>query len=253
VDLLAAIAVAALLAGWFGFNRLGERGRIARCARNLAVLGQAMHGSAHDHNGGLPPAGMETPETTWDIELVPYAAPQLGQSKSPTANRQLIKSIASSYLCPSDSVKRDRPRSYSMPAHDMKPENWPPGPGNSTGVGLWWSRQAVRNQLGDDADEEAQGNRDILPAISLSDIPHPADTLLLTELIQRDNRLASASQVRVASAEDQRAAFRGDLSRFHGGRFNYLMADGHVELLTPLQTGSISGSAGIWSVRKGSY
>ena len=161
--------------------------------------------------------------------------------------------MASDFCCPSDSVKRDYPRTYVMSAHDMKPENWPPGRDSATGVGIWWSKQAVRNQLGDDADEEAATNRDVLPAVMLSDIPQPADTLLLTELVQRDNRLGGVSQVRIWTAEAQRAAFKGDSSRFHGGRFNYLMADGHVELLTPLQTGTTSGGAGIWSIRKGGY
>ena len=39
--------------------------------------------------------------------------------------------------------------------------------------------------------------------------------------------------------------------RFHLGRLNYLMVDGHVELLSPLQTGSFDGTAGIWTVKKG--
>ena len=70
--MLAVMAVVALLSGVFAYGRLGERGRVARCSRNLAVLGQAMQSFAQDHKGGLPPAGMESPETTWDIDLVPY-------------------------------------------------------------------------------------------------------------------------------------------------------------------------------------
>ena len=39
--------------------------------------------------------------------------------------------------CPAD--VGDRSRTYAMPQHDMSSANWPPGPENRTGVGLWWS------------------------------------------------------------------------------------------------------------------
>ena len=255
VDMLAVIVSLIVLAGWFGFNHSGERGRMARCSRNLQVLGEAMHSFANDHRGGLPPAGVEDPQTTWDQELLPYLAPQTGKSNPPLVGRNMLKAVAPRFFCPSDPIQRgERPRSYAMSAHDMKPENWPPGPDNTTGVGLWWSKEGIQNLLGKEIAEQAGKNSDALAAVKLSFISDPAGTLLLTELAHRDNRLASVMQVRLSSVDDQLAAFRGDLSHFHGGQFNYLMVDGHVESLSPfqpLQAVKIGGSAGIWSINKG--
>jgi prepilin-type processing-associated H-X9-DG protein len=48
----------------------------------------------------------------------------------------------------------------------------------------------------------------------------------------------------------QQGFFQDNSTKFHGGRFNYLMIDGHVELLSPLQTGSFDGTSGIWSLKE---
>src|SRR4029077_19037693 len=138
IDLLALIGVLAVLAGWFGFKHGGERGRIARCTANLKDLGDAMHRFAGDHGGALPPAGIEPLQTTWDMQLYSYLKP--GQA----AGDELIASVAPRFFCPSDPIKRgDRPRSYAMSAHSMTPDNWPPGPDNTTGVGLWWTTNRI--------------------------------------------------------------------------------------------------------------
>jgi prepilin-type processing-associated H-X9-DG protein len=82
-------------------------------------------------------------------------------------------------------------------------------------------------------------------------VPAPADTLLVTELIDPNNNLGGIRQVTVLGASPQRRFFKDAGSNFHRGKFNYLMVDGHVESLSPLQTGSYDGSAGIWSLKKG--
>jgi prepilin-type processing-associated H-X9-DG protein len=133
-----------------------------------------------------------------------------------------------------------------MSSHNMAAENWPPGPENTTGVGLWWDSYGMDSLLG----HEPQ-NLDELALVKLSWFQDPANTLLLTEYPLANNRLGHVDDVRVGSPGDQASGLLVGLPKIHYGRFNYLMADGHVELLTGLQTGGIGGSSGIWSIKKG--
>ncbi len=241
MDLMVTIIVVAGLIGWFGLTHTGERARIAKCAQNLNVLGGLMQDYANDHGSSLPPASVERPLIAWDMQIAPYLRPS-----------QVKTGIDPFFLCPSDHLDRRRPRSYAMSAHDMAPANWPPGPDNETGVGLSWNNDNIKQLLGDKAVESvAKDNSDSLALVKLSWLPAPADTIVLTELIDPDNNLKGIGKTTVSSPEEQQATLRGDTSGFHNGKFNYLMADGHVELLSSLQTGSLDGNSGIWTIGKG--
>jgi prepilin-type processing-associated H-X9-DG protein len=243
LDLMAGMAVVLILIGWFGFSYLGEQGRIAKCAKNLALLGQLTQEYANDHAGSLPPASIESKQLAWDMQIAPYLAPS-----------QVKNGMDPYFLCPSDHLNRSRPRSYAMAAHDMTRENWPPGSDNETGVGLVWNNDSLKRLLGEKAITNVVANLDSLAMVKLSSISAPADTLLYTDLIHRDNELKGIKRAAVPSPGEQLEAFNGDGSRFHRGRFNYLMLDGHVEWLSPLQTGSSGGydagpHHGIWTIK----
>jgi prepilin-type processing-associated H-X9-DG protein len=240
-DALATLVAVMLLGGWLGFRYLGERGRIARCTWNLRALGGAMQSFANDHGDALPPAGIEAPQITWDMQLMPYLKPGLGKSDSPSAQMRLLKAVTPTFFCPSDPISRgDRPRSYAMSAHDMGPENWPLGPDNTTGLGLWWGENDEVRLLG-----HKSQNPDELALVKLSWLPDPANTLLLTEYPDKQNRMRSKYCVTIQGAAQQSSAINNLASPFHYHRVNYLMADGHVELLSPL------GSIGIWNLKNG--
>ncbi len=255
VDLLTAVSVLVLLTACLGFTHLGERGRIARCARNLQVLGEAMQSFANDHRGALPPAKVDQLSTTWDAELLPYLVSasvkkELSGATSAGAKRELESSdpsVAARFVCPSQIITRSGPRSYAMPAHDLLNENWRPGSDNTTGVGLSCDKNSITTILGKDAAQEKL-TIDTFALIKLSWISDPANTLLLTELPIAENRFGLGAWTTV-TVQDQLNIPNG-LRHFHHGRFNYLMVDGHVELLTPFQTGSWDGSGGIWSIKK---
>jgi prepilin-type processing-associated H-X9-DG protein len=249
VDLLATMVGVALLAAWFGFSHMGERGRIAGCTRNLRVLGEATQEFANDHGSALPPAGVELLQTTWDMQLSPYLKPSLAKSNSPSDWRPLQQVVAPRFLCPSDPILRgDHPRSYAMSAHNMEPINWPPGPANTTGVGLWWSNDKITALLGDRSNSQ---NLEALMLVKFSWLPDPANTLLLTEYPYEDNRMGVMHRLTIANTTEQSAGMANMPAQFHHGRFNYLMADGHVESLTPLQTGAPGGDGGIWTIKAG--
>jgi prepilin-type processing-associated H-X9-DG protein len=256
LDLGCLVVVLAMLAGLAGLNFTGERGREMQCARNLKKLGQVMQEYAGEHGGGLPPAYSQQPSASWDTLLTPYLRPDLAATRSAYAKRLLKSSVAPSFLCPSDNLVRAHPRTYLMSRHDMQPENWPPGPDNATGIGLAWDAQHVKTLLGDDAWNQARTNRNTLALVKLSWLPDPANTLLLTELVRPDNQLGTLTTVTVGSARQQVDWFKGDRALFHHGRFNYLMADGHVELLSPFQIGNAGADdadrpGDIWTIKAG--
>ena len=254
LDLLVLVAVIAFFGIWFCLTHLGERARITRCASNLEMLGQAMHSYANDHNGELPAAVIDLEEThiSWDTRLFPYLKPGLRTATNDYAERQHAMALAQWFFCPSDPIQHNGiPRSYAMAEHDMSLNDWPPGPHSYSGPGLFWDSFWTTNVLSADEAEKAALNPDLLPKIKLSDISASADTLLLTEYINQINDLQGMGYARVGSVNDQRAAFHGDSSSFHYGKFNYLMVDGHVEFLSGEQTGSPGGRSGIWSIRAG--
>jgi prepilin-type processing-associated H-X9-DG protein len=246
VDLLTIIFLTVFLAGWYGFTHTGEPGRITRCAANLATLGRAMHSYADEHEDTLPPAEiwLQKESSGWDTKIIPY----LAKGSLDADNFERFSKVQRLFFCPSDPAPHNGvPRSYAMAANDMSPENWPPGPTSATGVGLWWDGNTTPPLLGVDA----KNNPDFLPGVKLSALPAPADTLLLTEFIDPQNFMGNIFQTTVQGVVQQLSFFKGDAANFHYGKFNYLMADGHVELLTPLQTGSPDNHAGIWTIMKG--
>jgi prepilin-type processing-associated H-X9-DG protein len=193
---------------------------------------------AGEHGGALPAAGIDMGsfQSSWDVAMLPY----LDTKSVKVADEK-------TFACPSDNIpRRGKMRSYAMGGNDMAPENWPADRDSATGVGLCWDQPTVLSLLGANALKEPE----LLPALKLSNIPVPAETLLLTEFIVPSNTVGNIRQSRVFGAAQQQQFFIDDGAQYHRGRFNYLMVDGHVELLSSLQTGSFDGTAGIWSIKK---
>jgi prepilin-type processing-associated H-X9-DG protein len=187
---------------------------------------------------------------SWDAELAPYIKGNSANAESVYAQQQLLKHSQPLFICPSDLIQRHLPRSYALSGRDMV-YGWPPSSDDRTGVFLWWDKNSIA-VLGQGAMPITNNDVGWLPKMKLSYLPDPANTLLITELITRGNTLGSAGHSRVFNAAQQREDFLGDKLRFHFGKFNYLMADGHVELLSALQTGGIGDPpAGIWTIKAG--
>lgn len=253
VDLIATLAVAALLGGWFAVKHTGERDRIARCAGNLRALGQAIQLDANDHGNELVPAELKVAKVnrSWDTELFPYLNASLGKSTDPEAKEQLFSSEAHWFHCPSDKLERHAPRSYTMPARDMKAK-WPPTSDDETSVGVAWNKQSVTFLLGQAAWQAASAKPESLPRLKLSIIPAPADTLLLTELVSRINVVRHTDWDKVVNHAKQLKAFGMDPAQFQSGKLNYLMIDGHVECLNDFKAGQEDERPnGIWTIKAG--
>ena len=256
LDLCVVVVLTAGLMGLAGLTFTGERGRIMRCTYNLKKIGQSMQQYATEHDGALPPASSSLTAVTWDELVTPYLRPDLVISNSAYAKREFKAAVATRFLCPSDMLVRPHPRTYVMAGHDMQPDNWPPGPDNATGVGLIWDKPHANKILENGEWNQATTNRNILLPVKLSWLPDPANTLLVTESVRPDNQYGSQQATTVSSARQQVEQFIGDRQQFHYGRFNYLMADGHVELMSPFQTGNAGAydadrPADIWTIKAG--
>jgi prepilin-type processing-associated H-X9-DG protein len=238
-DLAATVGVAIILLLFFGAGRVGERGRTARCAANLAALGRATQSFADDHEDALPPAAIEPGSVAWDAQVAPYLPPN-----------RVKKGMGPSFQCPSDPLADARARSYAMSAHDMQPENWPPGPDNVTGVGLVWNKESMDRLLDEEHRKMAVSDPDSLALMKRESISAPSGTLVLTEMISAENNLKETAWAGIGGPGPQLDLLLKNHIRIHAGYFNYVMLDGHVELQTPLQGGATSGGLNIWNINK---
>lgn len=250
-DLIAILVVFIFAGAWYAVIHTGERGRIACCASNLRILGEATQSFADEHQSELPAAIINLGKTQiWDMALIPYLCPNLTNAKSIYAKNQLLSKAQHFFLCPSDTINRKSPRSYAMAGRDMS-YGWPPTSGDDTGLGILWDNRTVSILHDEDLITKADKDFDLLPRIKQSLLLKPAGTLLITELVVPDNILAQPNSARVLAVNDQQTGMDLISTHFHSGKFNYLMADGHVELLAADQTdGSDGKSHTIWTVNQ---
>lgn len=246
VLLLALVAWAAV---WVG----GEKRRTWVCAHHMKTLGQAFAEYAQDHSGALPPAVLDNGKnnTSWDSEIVVYLQPELTKSNSPRAIKSLETQLSHLFKCPSDREPRHGglPRSYSMPMYDINLVGWPPDHNSVGGIGLYLNAKTIKKAREADFAESP----DYVPVIKTSMVPDPADTALLVERISNLNVLWATKYACITSTKEQFEAKTSFAARdFHGGKMNYLMLDGHVELMLPLQSaGFVGAGGGLWTIRAG--
>ena len=239
LDLVVLTAASLLLVTIFGGLFLGGHGKALRCQANLKALGNAMQDFAAEHADALPPANIETSRVVWDSQIVAYLP------------YKLVKGgIDPVFQCPSDRLPHARTRSYAMSGHNMRNENWPPGPDNATGVGLVWNQETITRLLGAPALKMAATNHDQLALFKRSQIPAPSQTLILTEMINSGNNLKEGRWAAIESPGQQMEQLWQSNSRPHRGYCNYLMVDGHLEMLSPLQAGDTYGNRKLWRVNK---
>lgn len=258
LDLLVLMAVLAFFGIWFCLEHLGEQARIAQCAYNLKALGQAMQSYANEHREEIPAAMINLGQTrlTWDTEVFSYLKPAAKIPETATGEyAKHLRAMAYShwFFCPSDPIQRiGIPRSYAMSEHDMSLNDWPPRYDSASGPGLFWDDFWTANVLPRAQVDKVKQNPDLLPKMSLSEIPSPADTLLLTEYFHRVNVLQETDYAHVGNVGEQLGVLKeANAGTVHHNKFNYEMVDGHVELLSGFQTGGETASGGIWTIKVG--
>lgn len=246
VFLVFSVCVLAAL-GWRALGG-GEFQRTLACKYKLGRLGAAFAQYADENARAIPPAALETGRgyTTWDTVLGRYLANTRAGDGAATGS-ELIQRTAAAFHCPSDTEPRggEKPRSYSMPMYDVKREGWPPVVSSQGGLGLYLD--AERLKLACEA--APVGLQSSIPSIRISMVPDPAWTALLVERVAIRNVLGTHEFVVTAGPREQWAAKTIELDKFHRGRLNYLMLDGHVERLSIRESGGHAGNGGVWTIR----
>lgn len=209
--------------------------RKAYCAGNLRQLGVAFALYEKDNGERLPYAYVKHDMKhfkAWDLLVFDYLAKG---AVNPTNQLR----------CPSDTIasatgEPEPRRSYSMAFHDMDAGDflWPPGPQNTTGVGIWWEdgRKEMARLSASAGITDTNWVSTPLPAFHLGMIPSPAATLLLTEQARSNNVVFGWRWAAIRDPAMHVDRHFIQMNELHGGKFNYLMVDGHVEEMYPLQS-----------------
>ncbi|NBR87083.1 MAG: hypothetical protein EB141_05285 [Verrucomicrobia bacterium] len=245
---------------------LSLKSKATVCRENLRQLSLGMLLYINESDGRLPYASLvqnTRSQSTWDTLVSPAVRSQL-KSPDPNVAAPPQSKVNELLLCPADRVKpadwaakyKLRRRTYAMPQHDMRQANWPPGPDNATGVGLWWSFGSKgTNQPSSliyNAEEPTKQ-----ASVRTGMILQPKATILLAEQAKTNNIVANGQGSTINCAADHLDTALLPLKNYHQGKFNYLMVDGHVEFLSPDQTVGATGEAGdnprkhlgMWTIR----
>jgi prepilin-type N-terminal cleavage/methylation domain-containing protein/prepilin-type processing-associated H-X9-DG protein len=175
-------------------------------------------------------------------------------------------------------------RTYSMPRHNMggsgaqytiggrapTAADWPPSSNNRTGIGLYWDFTAnpPRNAgwVSSDPVQPPNDNSTADPfnqlAVRESMIMEASGTIFLSERPYNGNHAGYISGVTLDSANNHFPAGTTDpvhpaqdVKRWHNNRVDYLMLDGHAELLArekTLGTGTnLTQQTGMWTILPG--
>ncbi len=267
VELLLVIAIVGVLAS-IGYMQVGRVKPVVKesvCVNNLKELAKGMAMYQQQYSEKLPMAYVRFSDNkffNWDVLLIDYL--RANMRTDPTKPAPSGDAVNKFLLCPEDVIpgvkwgpKQAKRRTYSMPNHDMHPSNWPPGPDNNTGVGLYWTVGAKQG-LNTLANFYAFSNN--VPAFRAAMILEPDDTLLVTEHAYFRNILANpGGSIIKTTGEHIHDAPEAEkkLTTLHGGKISYMMVDGHVESLFPDQTVGFTGGVssnvnthrGMWTIR----
>jgi prepilin-type processing-associated H-X9-DG protein len=130
--------------------------------------------------------------------------------------------------------------------YDINQDGWPPDENSSGGLGLYLDAKVIKKAR----ETNPLMKSEVLPAIKTSVVPTPSDTALLVERISILNALWQPKFACIISTREQFDAKTFTANEFHGGKMNYLMLDGHVELLLPAQSEGLVGTdGGVWTLR----
>ena len=233
------------------------------------------------------------PDISWDDLLNPglggnYTTTQIATAAPSGPESGTIDLTIKALQCPADKVPLPASastrwkKSYAISGHNMGTtpfggvgpvaSDWPPSSENATGIGLNWDNYPggvlTTAPKWNTADSTANGvwakNQTSLRDGNLSD---PVGTIAVTENIAANNYGGAADQKYVAAANGHFgitastaptiAMVGGTMTyqKFHNNKFNYLMCDGHVDLLRPDKTlGSgtdIRVQTGMWTIKAG--
>ena len=262
IELLVVIAIIAILAGMLlpALSKAKMKAGATKCLSNLKQMGVGVLTYASDSDDGLPYAFiLTTAGENWSFDdaLQKYT----GGSKDLTALNGGNVPVAESlrlYECPADKYVRvnltlakrsySMPRSGSMTGSITAPANYPPHPGSSGGVGLFFNPHVPGTH----------GNPILKTRVAI--VSAPASTLVIHERATTGN-FQGGSNTSVTDSPDQLLFLPNtttpnpgvDPLAYHNAKWNWLLVDGHAELLPldkTIRAGTpLNAASGMWTIR----
>lgn len=244
IELLVVVAIIVTLIAILlpSLSQARNNAKKVACSSNIRQIGLAFSGYAAENDGLLPPVAHEYSSTqvwSWDDFLNGFLGQPLSQDLLNQGNGISFAIYRKVLRCPADMMARSGgagARSYSMIRNRVPQYGAPRGVGGIT--------------------SGTDGNY----RVKLAQMAMPGNTFMVTERVTNMN-LASGSSFSPIDWPAQQendpswssvAAVGAASEDIHNGVFNYLYADGHVELHKPRQTvgtnGTMLNPLGPWTI-----
>ena len=253
IELLVVIAIIAILAGLLlpALAKAKGKALTTQCLANTKQIGLAMSLHVGDNNEYFPFAAYYTGDYTfqisWDDLLHRYLG---GNAPQQQLDLAIMDSSYSPKLlkCPSDQIPNTvawasygQRRSYSMVDSGFGFVNYPGSlPTLTLNVGIQWIKK------------DGSPPKYDAPSYRASVVKQPSTTLAIVENPKQDNIVGNIWPTTVRSPQEQTNNYGQAVLSLHNGRFNYLMHDGHSQLMKiqdTVGTGTVTAPKGMWTVR----
>lgn len=262
IELLVVIAIIAILAGMLlpALSNAKNKSKMTGCLNNTKQLSLSAQLFSDDNDDKVVYAGVGLPgvQVSYDDYLHRYFNVRLTPAQV-SGGTAPVEARIRSLQCPSSKVPNvvwapgGWLRSYAASVYNMG-QIATAGlvHGGRHGPGLYLTQATWNGAVTVNADgfPNAEGQR----ALRTSMVPGPANTFQFAERINHDNVAGNVGQARI-STPDEHTYPKGSTSNpvsgaphdtvngiytytdpLHGGRWNYVFMDGHVENLHPDQT-----------------